>query len=101
MTAKFKTFLDTLDPTTRAMMEGMEKNIVFQDYTRGELRETFELVQNKEHWKAHIDAMVPADTCTARVTAAVVFFAGCEPKFTYLPEGIRVQAVGYFAAVGA
>lgn len=75
-------------------------------FSRAELREAFEMVQDETNWKNPIDAAIPAYMRDA-VEEAVVFFAGCRPTFTAINKGrrslrrLRVQAVGYYAAVGA
>lgn len=74
--------------------------------TRAQLRVAFELVENREHWKNPIDRTVPIQQVEAvggipMITEAVRFFAGCIPSFDRVPAGYRIQASGYYAAVGA
>jgi hypothetical protein len=78
---------------------------VHAGYTRRELKEAFELVQDTQNWKNPINRMVP--TCSGAdlnlITSAVVFFAGCVPTFRVdRKTGCTiVKAAGYYAAVGA
>jgi hypothetical protein len=76
-------------------------------YSRAELREAFEMVEDPTNWKNPIDAAIPAYMHDA-VEQAVIFYAGCHPTFTEVnPRArrsvrrLRVQAVGYYMAVGA
>jgi hypothetical protein len=76
-------------------------------YSRAELREAFDAVQDETNWKLPIDAAIPAYMRDV-TEEAVVFFAGCRPTFTAInPKArrsvrrLRVQAIGYYAAVGA
>ena len=84
-------------------------NNAFQGFTVAELRTAFELVEDKTNWKNPIDKSLAGPLTVAErklINAAVIFFAGCEAKFT--DEGglagaifTRVKAVGYYVAVGA
>lgn len=76
-------------------------------YSRFDLKEAFEAVQDPSNWKMPIDAAIPAymEDVTRE---AVIFFAGCRPTFTVVnPRArksvrrLRCQAVGYYVAVGA
>jgi len=75
-------------------------------YSRADLHEAFEAVQDPANWKMPIDAAIPAYMRDV-TEQAVIFFAGCKPTFTAINKGrrslrrLRVQAVGYYAAVGA
>jgi hypothetical protein len=75
-------------------------------YSRAELREAFEAVQDPANWKNPIDAVIPCYMQDA-TEQAVIFYAGCRPTFTAINKGRRsmrrlsVTAVGYYAAVGA
>lgn len=103
-----------LDETTCAVVNG-------EPVSGKVLRLVFGLVQNREHWKNPIDAVVPfaefervafggetqgPSTLMGIVREAVIFYAGCRPTVDADrgPDGalvLRVRAVGYFAAVGA
>jgi hypothetical protein len=73
---------------------------VFEGFTEPELRAAFEAVQ-APNWKDPISAYV-ADEFRPVVRAAIIFFAGCEPTFTAYGTGhLKVEAEGYYAAVGA
>ena len=76
-------------------------------YSRAELREAFEAVQNETNWKMPIDAAIP-EYMEDVTREAVIFFAGCKPTFTVVnPKAKRsarrlnCKAVGYYVAVGA
>lgn len=76
-------------------------------YSRAELREAFEAVQDATNWKNPIDAAIP-EWQRDVVEQAVIFFAGCRPVFTPVNptakkavRRLNVKAVGYYAAVGA
>jgi len=100
-----------LKPHVDAVAESMKQIIpssLQRPVTRGELAAAFDLVSNKENWKAPIDAYVWLDDeQVTLVTEAVVFFAGCVPEFENMlrrKEGkvrYRVTAIGYYEAVGA
>lgn len=72
-------------------------------YSKMELREAFEAVENPSNWKLAIDSMICREYRDI-TEEAVVFFAGCRPTFAEV-EGhsglLRVKAIGYYAAVGA
>lgn len=93
----------TAIPTGR-FCEACAKREAYRGYTLPQLHDAFDSVKNAEHWKNPIDKVVPYLTPKERalIHAAVIFFAGCEPKFEVLStRKHRVTAVGYFAAVGA
>jgi len=76
-------------------------------YSRADLREAFEAVEDPSNWKMPIDAAIPA-WAEDITREAVIFFAGCVPTFEEInPKArrsvrrLRVRAVGYYAAVGA
>lgn len=78
-------------------------NQIIPEYnmTRGQLKEAFEKVQNKENWKLPIDSLcVPQDV--QNIKNAIIFFTGSVPTFKKSEKGYtyRVQAAGYYAAVG-
>lgn len=70
-------------------------------FTQWELTCAFEQVANNEHWKGPIDSVIPdADVEITRY--AVAHIAGCNATVTPLDNGnSRIEAVGYFEAVGA
>jgi hypothetical protein len=76
-------------------------------YSRAELHEAFEAVQDETNWKMPINAAIP-EYMRDVVEQAVIFYAGCRPTFTPINPRARkaarrlnVKAVGYYAAVGA
>lgn len=75
-------------------------------YSRQELHDAFTLIQDKNNWKNPIDSTLPRGADVQMFHEAVIFFAGCTPKFSmsYNASGmqvIRVKAKGYYMAVGA
>ena len=77
---------------------------VFRGYSRAELKDAFERVEDKTNWKNPIDTVLPGMLSGAEqslIEAAVIFFAGCEPTILPYEFGTRVTAKGYYHAVGA
>lgn len=74
---------------------------VFQGYTRNQMKPAFDMVKNAEHWKNPIDAIVPKDTDTSLICAAIGFFAGSVAEVEEVSEGYRITANGYFVDIGA
>lgn len=74
-------------------------------FTRTELREAFERVENREHWKLPIDTRVAivGDRQRVAIAQAVIFFAGCEAEISRIGRTplFHVRAIGYYAAIGA
>lgn len=77
--------------------------------SRKELSDVFDLVKDSKHWKNPIDAEVEltADQ-RALLEEAIPFFTGSVATFQFVSAKrnvdaaiYRVQAVGYFLAVGA
>ena len=75
-----------------------------EKYTRDQLKEAFEKVQNKDHWKNPIDAVIPKQAMD--ITAdAIHFFTGTQAFFSSnrltlkeVQDGcVRVTAIGYYA----
>jgi hypothetical protein len=80
-------------------------------------RQVFEAVQNPEHWKLPVSATIPQSFATeAEIRDAVAYFTGSVAIITadevivsphpsalvrMLVPAWRVEAVGYYAAVGA
>ena len=74
-------------------------------YTREELDKAFSKIQNKINWKHPVNAIIDEKDLEL-VTEAIIFFCGCVPTFTPIFSSpsepkLWVQAVGYYAAVGA
>jgi len=71
------------------------------DYTEEQLHAAFDKVANKDNWKFPVDAVISRNDLD--VTAkAVEFFTGSKLKIAEdLGANLRVQAIGYYAAVGA
>jgi hypothetical protein len=73
---------------------------------RARLSAAFDLVKPADNWKMPIDATVSQKSLKAVggeavVSEAVIYFAGCAPEFSKVGRKIRVQAIGYYMAVGA
>lgn len=74
----------------------MENTKVFYSYTKPQLEEAFKRVQNKEHWKNPIDALI--DEKYLDITdKAIQFFTGTAIK-SNVKEGnkLHIKADGYF-----
>lgn len=70
--------------------------------TQEELDAAFKLVEPGTHWKDRIDAVVDGPSDLGVIREAVIHFTGSVPRFTTLPDGrVRVQARGYWEAIGA
>lgn len=76
--------------------------------TRGELMRYFNMVAPVDNWKYPIDAEVELEASElAMLEEAVVFFSGSRAKVTILlgaapgKNKYRIEAAGYYAAVGA
>lgn len=67
-------------------------------YTLDQLKEGWEMVRNKEHWKNDIDAIVPADKKHLLSYAIPWFAGGGEIEFLDAGDGkVRVVASGYWS----
>jgi hypothetical protein len=70
-------------------------------FTRGELKEAFNKVANKENWKLPIDAIIHESEMEI-VEEAVIFFTGSIPSLFDAPEDkVRVVSKGYYFEIGA
>lgn len=71
-------------------------------YSREQLLAAFNKVCDKSNWKMPIDATIEDNDCDI-IREAVIFFAGCEPRFEPIhgTDRLRCKAVGYYEAVGA
>jgi hypothetical protein len=67
-------------------------------YTQDELRCAFEDVQNAEHWKGPIDAVI-IENVAAVTYWAIVFYTATDPQVEYREETgqFRVTSEGYWA----
>lgn len=80
-----------------------------QDRVRGDLSRAFNSVADKSNWKNPINIVVDLDDHTKQLVAeAVTFYTGSVATFARLTGtttgGVaryRVQAVGYYEAIGA
>ena len=73
---------------------------IFAGFSRNQLAEAFEKVQDKKHWKNPIDAIIQKEDISI-VNAAIDFFAGGGAVFSIHHKGTRVTAPGYFVLIGA
>jgi hypothetical protein len=74
-------------------------------YTVVQMREALSKVQNKINWKHPVNTIID-ESEQELVTEAIIYFCGCVPTFTPIFSSpsepkLWVQAVGYYAAVGA
>ena len=74
-------------------------------YTQKQLKEAFELVENKSHWKKPINALVSTDADIDLIHAAVIHFTATVPIFRNVSKNgndhILVLADGYYAGPAA
>lgn len=82
----------------------------YTDAYVNKMRVAFEKVQNAEHWKNPIDYVIALNLAERALLAdAITFFTGSLPEFTLvhacmrvgLRATYRVQAVGYYIAIGS
>lgn len=76
---------------------------VYGGYTEAQLQEAFSKVRNKKHWKYPITATIQQSDFDV-TSAAVTYFTGSHLEVVRVLKGgkrVRVEAAGYFAAVGA
>jgi hypothetical protein len=74
----------------------------YTKYSREELKAAFELVENKTNWKLPIDRTIDSKDVEV-VGKAIPYFTGSIAHFTPImgTDKVRVQASGYYSAVGA
>lgn len=75
-----------------------------RDVTHADLSAAFKRVQHPENWKFPIDTVIEigSDFEMETIRRAVIFFAGCDATFAARGRNqYRVEAIGYYAAVGA
>lgn len=77
--------------------------VVHEGFTRRQLTEAFNRVENKENWKFPIDAVVTVNFEELNmIKAAVVFFTGGVAKSRRRLAGVyHITAPGYYNSVGA
>ena len=93
-----------LDADAAAFAATVATVIMGQPVTQGELAAAFARVENKANWKFPIDCTVSVadDRDMETIRAAVTWFTGSEATFAFKrPNRYRVQAKGYYAAIGA
>lgn len=67
------------------------------EFSVAEMEAAFDLVKPAEHWKAPIDAVIPAEK-RAVVAEAVAYYTATEAEFAPAGFGeLRVTAAGYWA----
>ena len=78
-----------------------ERTVKDGDYFISELREAFDKVQDKVHWKNPVDAVIL--TKNIKITeAAIIHYTGSVPTFIRIDgNNTRVRAAGYYATIGA
>ncbi len=70
-------------------------------FTVRELHDAFSMVQDQENWKNPVSALIHPQFKDV-VADAVTFMTGSVPKFLSIGSGmLRVQASGYYEAIGA
>ena len=73
-----------------------------EEFSVEEMNEAFKYVQDTEHWKNPIYALVPSDMLRV-VEKAIVYYTGSWPEVypTDDLDAFIVEADGYFIAIGA
>lgn len=77
---------------------------VHRGFSRAELSVAFDSVKNPQNWKMPINTVLRGtltDRQVQTIAAAVEFYAGCKASFIRTAAGTKVEAVGYYQAVGA
>ena len=76
---------------------------VYAEFTYDQLRSAFETVQDEDHWKNPISAVIPAGQ--HRLTAAAIeFFAGGGSRVRSIADRddlFFIEAPGYYNVIGA
>lgn len=83
----------------------MNQSDLLGGFTETELRAAFSRVENKEHWKKPIAALVQvvSERELEAIKYAVTFYTGSVATVSrgFGPDVYKVTAAGYYAAVGA
>ena len=89
--------------TIRELLEIEQNQVVYNGFTRRQLTEAFNRVENKENWKLPIDAVVTVNFAELNaIKAAVIFFTGGAAKSKRRLAGVyHITAPGYYNSVGA
>ena len=76
----------------------LANQVVYKNYTHGELSKAFAAVENPNDWKAPIAAFMPGEAVMI-VTAAIEFFTATKPVVRLDPRTMRylVTSEGYRA----
>src|SRR5690606_2997815 len=69
---------------------------VYQGYSRNQLNSGLDLIKNPRGWKFPFDALIPADSDIALVTAAAEFFAGSSLHIEEFEGQLKVTGPGYY-----
>jgi len=73
-------------------------------YTQEQMHQAFENVQDKTNWKNPIDCIIddPGEENLECLRDAIIHFTGSIARINSVDEGkVRVQANGYYLAIGA
>ena len=79
-------------------------NLKPNKYSDEQMKQAFDLVKDKEHWKNPIKVTLPFTTSEETldiIFEAVVYYTGSMAEIYKVKKGYRVEAIGYFMAVGA
>jgi len=80
-------------------MPNVENEVVYGGYTRKQLINAFEKVQNKKNWKKPINTHIKNEDRDI-TEKAIVFFTGSIPEFKAITEkDLYVKAGGYFSSI--
>lgn len=65
------------------------------EYTMDQLEKAFNSVQNKDDWRAAIDAPVDPESDLILIEAAIQFYTATQAKFEMVGDQLRVRSIGY------
>jgi hypothetical protein len=83
-------------------MSELDSRIVHRGYTHQELREAFELIENKENWKNPISAVIDSMKFYLCDAAAEYFTgAGLKKVFQVSDSRVMISGPGYYLTIGA
>jgi hypothetical protein len=81
-------------------LKQLDDEIIYEGYSRNQLKVAFEKVQNKDNWKNPINSNINKNKKDV-IEKAIIFFTGSVPKFESNLNGLSVKADGYYIAIGA
>ncbi len=78
------------------------EHVAFDGYKLVDLHMAFDAVKNQENWKYAVNATIPKGLFShSLLESAVIFFTGSLPEVWDEGDSTRVEAAGYYMAVGS